>query len=290
MVRLNKVVPVGSASVYAKLESFNPMSSVKDRIAKGMLEDAERRGLVTADTTVIEPTSGNTGIGLAMVCAVKGYRLMLTMPDTMSPERRKLLSALGAELVLTPGADGMQGAVEKAKEIAASTPNSFLPLQFENKANPAIHRKTTAKEIVRALDRVDVFVAGVGSGGTVTGVGKVLKRKFPEVKIVAVEPAEAPLLSEGKSGNHRIQGLGAGFVPKVLDRKVIDEVVAVSYEDARHMSRELARREGILVGVSSGAAAHAAVEVARSLPEHMNVVVILPDTGERYLSTDLFGD
>jgi len=290
MIRLNRVVPAGSASVYAKLESFNPMSSVKDRIAKSMLEDAERKGLLAGDATVIEPTSGNTGIGLAMVCAVKGYRLILTMPDTMSPERRKLMSALGAELVLTPGADGMQGAVAKAREIAASLPNSFMPSQFENKANPAIHRKTTAKEIVRALERVDVFVAGVGSGGTVTGVGKVLKKKFPQVKIIAVEPAEAPLLSEGRSGDHRIQGLGPGFVPKVLDRSVLDEIVTVSYEDARSMARELARREGLLVGISSGAAAHVALEVARSLQEHQNVVVIMPDTGERYLSTDLFGD
>jgi len=290
LVRLNRIVPEGAATVYAKLETFNPMSSIKDRIAKGMIEAAERKGLVTAGTTVIEPTSGNTGIGLAMVCAVKGYRLILTMPETMSGERRKLLEALGAEVVLTPGTTGMNGAVEKAKEIVASIPGAFMPQQFENKTNPLTHRRTTAKEILEALGQIDAFVAGVGTGGTITGVGQILKRKFPQVKIFAVEPEESPVLSGGTPGAHGIQGIGAGFVPKTLDTGIYDSVVRVRREDAVKTARDLARREGMLVGISSGAATWAALNVAKALGPGKNVVVILPDTGERYLSTDLFGD
>lgn len=290
MVRLNRVVPADCAAVYAKLEWFNPMSSVKDRIAKGMVEDAEERGLLKEGATVIEPTSGNTGIGLAMVCAVKGYRLVLTMPDTMSVERRKLLKALGAELVLTPGADGMKGAIAKAEELASATPGSFTPRQFENRANPGTHRKTTAKEILKALDRVDAFVAGVGTGGTVTGVGRALRRRFPEVKVIAVEPEGSPVLSGGQPGPHGIQGIGAGFAPKTLDMRVVDSVVRVSDADAVRTAKDLARLEGMLVGVSSGAAAFAAIKVAREMGPGANVVVVFPDTGERYLSTDLFGD
>jgi cysteine synthase A len=290
MVRLNRVVPEGAATVYAKLESFNPMSSVKDRIAKAMIEVAERKGKVTKDTTIIEPTSGNTGIGLAMVCAVKGYKLILTMPETMSIERRKLLAAMGAQLVLTPGPEGMRGALNKAEELGASTPNSFVPQQFENKANPWIHRKTTAKEIIRALDSVDAFVAGVGTGGTITGVGGVLKRKFPDIKIVAVEPEDSPVLSGGKPGPHKIQGIGAGFVPKVLDTKVYDSIIKVPTKDAVETARALAKMEGLLMGISSGAAAFAALKVAKELGTGKVVVVVLPDTGERYLSTELFAE
>ncbi|MCU0860576.1 MAG: cysteine synthase A [Thermoplasmata archaeon] len=290
MVRLNRVVPEGSAEVYAKLESFNPMSSVKDRIAKSMIEAAERRGDVAEGTVVVEPTSGNTGIGLAMVCAVKGYRLILTMPDTMSAERRKLLSALGAELVLTPGKDGMLGAVKRAEEIAAVTENAFMPQQFRNKANPWIHRKTTAREILKAVDRIDAFVAGVGTGGTITGVGKALKKKHPQVRIVAVEPAESPVLSGRDPAPHKIQGIGAGFVPDVLDRTAYDTVVTVSAGEATEACRRLARKEGILAGISSGAAVHAALNVAKELGPGKIVVVLLPDTGERYLSTDLFAE
>ena len=290
MVRLNRVVPEGAATVYAKLESFNPMSSVKDRIAKAMIEVAERKGKVTKDTTIIEPTSGNTGVGLAMVCAVKGYKLILTMPETMTIERRKLLAALGAQLVLTPGPDGMKGALKKADELAASTPNSFVPQQFENKANPWIHRKTTAKEIIRAVDTIDAFVAGVGTGGTITGVGQVLKKKFPYVKIIAVEPEDSPVLSGGKPGPHKIQGIGAGFVPSVLDTKVYDSIIKVSTKDAVETARALAKMEGLLMGISSGAAAFAALKVAKELGPGKTVVVVLPDTGERYLSTELFAE
>jgi len=290
MVRLNRVVPEGAATVYAKLESFNPMSSVKDRIAKAMIEVAERKGKVTKDTTIIEPTSGNTGVGLAMVCAVKGYKLILTMPETMTIERRKLLAALGAQLVLTPGPDGMKGALKKADELAASTPNSFVPQQFENKANPWIHRKTTAKEIIRAVDTIDAFVAGVGTGGTITGVGQVLKKKFPDVKIIAVEPEDSPVLSGGKPGPHKIQGIGAGFVPSVLDTKVYDSIIKVSTKDAVETARALAKMEGLLMGISSGAAVFAALKVAKELGPGKTVVVVLPDTGERYLSTELFAE
>ncbi len=290
MVRLNRIVPEGSATVYAKLESFNPMSSVKDRIAKSMIEAAERKGLVKADSTIIEPTSGNTGIGLAMVCAVKGYKLILTMPETMTLERRKLLSAFGAQLVLTPGPEGMKGAVKKAEELAASTPNSFMPQQFKNKANPWVHRKATAKEILKAVERIDAFVSGVGTGGTITGVGQVLKRKYPQVRIVAVEPEDSPVLSGGKPGPHKIQGIGAGFVPDVLDTKIYDTIIKVATKDAIETTRKLARLEGLLVGISSGAAGFAALRVAQELGAGKTVVVVLPDTGERYLSTDLFAE
>lgn len=290
MVRLNRIVPQDSATVLAKLESFNPMSSVKDRIAKSMIEVAERKGEVNKDTTIIEPTSGNTGIGLAMVCAVKGYKLVLTMPETMTVERRKLLAAFGAQLVLTPGPEGMTGAVRKAEELRASTPNSFMPQQFKNKANPWIHKKTTAKEILKAVDRIDAFVSGVGTGGTVTGVGRVLKKKYPQVKIVAVEPEDSPVLSGGKPGPHKIQGIGAGFVPEILDTKVYDTIIKVATKDAAETTRRLAKEEGLLMGISSGAAAFAALQVAKDLGPGKVVVVVLPDTGERYLSTDLFAE
>ncbi len=290
LVRLSRMMPLGAATVYAKLESFNPMSSVKDRIAKSMIEAAERKGKVNKDTTIIEPTSGNTGIGLAMVCAVKGYKLTLTMPETMTVERRKLLTAFGAQLVLTPGPEGMNGAVKKAQELAKATPNSFVPQQFENKANPWIHRKTTAKEIMRALDKVDAFVAGVGTGGTITGVGQALKKKYPAVRIVAVEPEDSPVLSGGSPHPHKIQGIGAGFIPRVLDQSVYGSIIKVSTKDAQETTRMLARSEGILAGISSGAAAFAALKVAQELGPGNNVVVVLPDTGERYLSTDLFGE
>jgi len=290
MVRLNRIVPAGAATVYAKLESFNPMWSVKDRIAKAMVEAAERKGLVNKDTTIIEPTSGNTGIGLAMVCAVKGYKLILTMPETMTVERRRIMAALGAQLVLTPGPEGMSGAIKKAEELAAVNPNSFLPQQFKNKANPWIHRKTTAKEILRAVDKIDAFVAGVGTGGTITGVGQVLKRKYPQVKVFAVEPEDSPVLSGGKPGPHRIQGIGPGFVPDVLDTKIYDEVIKVGTKDAFETSRKLAKLEGIFAGISSGAACFAALKVAKDLGPGKTVVVVLPDLGERYLSTDLFAE
>jgi cysteine synthase A len=290
IVKLNRIVPDGSATVLAKLESFNPMSSVKDRISKAMIEVAERKGKVNKDTTVIEPTSGNTGIGLAMVCAVKGYKLVLTMPETMTIERRKLMAAFGAQLVLTPGPEGMSGAIRKAAELAKATPNSFLPQQFENKANPWIHKKTTAKEILRAVEKVDAFVAGVGTGGTVTGVGQVLRRKNSQVKIYAVEPEDSPVLSGGKPGPHKIQGIGAGFVPAILDTKIYDSVIKVATKDAQETARALAKKEGLLVGISSGAAAFAALKIAKELGPGKTVVVVLPDTGERYLSTDLFGE
>jgi len=290
LVRLSRLTPAGSATVYAKLESFNPMSSVKDRIAKSMIEAAERKGKVDKDTTIIEPTSGNTGIGLAMVCAVKGYKLILTMPETMTIERRKLLAAFGAQLVLTPGPEGMNGAIKKAEELVESTPNSFMPQQFKNKANPWIHKKTTAKEIMRALDKIDAFVAGVGTGGTITGVGQALKRKNPLTRVVAVEPEDSPVLSGGSPHPHKIQGIGAGFVPDVLDKKVYDSIIQVATKDAQETSRKLAKVEGILVGISSGAATFAALKVAHELGHGKTVVVVLPDTGERYLSTDLFAE
>jgi len=290
LVRLSRLTPAGSATVYAKLESFNPMSSVKDRIAKSMIEAAERKGKVNKDTTIIEPTSGNTGIGLAMVCAVKGYKLVLTMPETMTIERRKLLAAFGAQLVLTPGPEGMNGAIKKAEELAGSMPNSFLPQQFKNKANPWIHKKTTAKEILRALDQIDAFVAGVGTGGTITGVGQALKRKNPQVRIIAVEPEDSPVLSGGSPHPHKIQGIGAGFIPEILDTTVYDSIIKVATKDAQETSRKLAKIEGILVGISSGAATFAALKVAHELGAGKTVVVVLPDTGERYLSTDLFAE
>jgi cysteine synthase A len=290
LVRLSRLTPAGSATVYAKLESFNPMSSVKDRIAKSMIEAAERKGKVNKDTTIIEPTSGNTGIGLAMVCAVKGYKLILTMPETMTIERRKLLAAFGAQLVLTPGPEGMNGAIKKAEELAGSTPNSFLPQQFKNKANPWIHKKTTAKEILRALDQIDAFVAGVGTGGTITGVGQALKRKNPQVRIIAVEPEDSPVLSGGSPHPHKIQGIGAGFIPEILDTTIYDSIIKVTTKDAQETTRKLAKIEGILVGISSGAATFAALKVAHELGAGKTVVVVLPDTGERYLSTDLFAE
>jgi cysteine synthase A len=290
LVRLTKLVAGDSARVFGKLESFNPMGSVKDRIALNMINEAEKAGLIDADTAIIEPTSGNTGIGLAFVCASRGYKLVLTMPDTMSLERRKLLKALGAELVLTPGASGMKGAIEKAKEIAQSRPKSFVPMQFNNPANPDAHRRTTAVEIWEDTDgEVDILVSGVGTGGTITGVAEVLKQRKASVMAIAVEPADSPVLSGGEPGPHKIQGIGPGFVPAVLNTQVIDEIIKVSYQDAAETSRRLARLEGILCGVSAGAATWAALQVA-ALPENRDklIVAILCDTGERYLSTDLW--
>lgn len=290
MVRLNKIAAGLPASVVAKLEFFNPGGSVKDRIAERMIREAEEKGLINKNTLIIEPTSGNTGIGLAMVCAARGYRLVLTMPETMSVERRRLLRAYGAEVVLTPGAEGMSGAVRRAMELAAEHPGSFIPQQFANPANPAAHRATTAEEIWRDTGgRVDFFVAGVGTGGTITGVAGALKEKRPGLKAVAVEPAASPVLSGGLAGPHGIQGIGAGFVPEVLDRSLLDEIMPVKDADALNTARRLAAEEGLLVGISAGAAAWAALQVA-SRPENKDktVVVLLPDTGERYLSTELF--
>ena len=278
------------ASIVAKLEYFNPMGSVKDRIAFAMITAGEVAGKINKDTLIIEPTSGNTGVGLAFVAASKGYKLILTMPETMSIERRNLLKALGAKLVLTPGADGMKGAIKKAEELAQENANSFIPQQFQNPANPEVHRQTTAEEIWRDTDgKVDIFIAGVGTGGTITGVGETLKKHKPSVQIIAVEPAASPVLSGGAPGPHKLQGIGAGFVPDVFNRGVVDEIITVGNEEAFATSRQLSKTEGLLVGISSGAAAWTAAEVAKR-PENKGkvIVVLLPDTGERYLSTPLF--
>lgn len=292
LLRLSKYEKVHNieANLISKIEYFNPAGSVKDRIAHSMVEAGEKLGLINKDTVIIEPTSGNTGIGLAFVAAAKGYKLILTMPESMSIERRKLLKAYGAELVLTPASEGMKGAIKKAEELASEIPNSFIPQQFNNKANPTIHEHTTAMEIIRDMDeKVDIFVAGVGTGGTITGVGKALKEKNPNVKIIAVEPEDSPVLSGGKPGPHKIQGIGAGFIPSVLDSDIIDEIIKVSNEDAFNTTSEIAKLEGLLVGISSGAAIYAAGKIGiREENKVKNIIIMLPDTGMRYLSTTVF--
>lgn len=289
LVRLNRVVPAGAADVYVKLESFNVGGSVKDRIALNMIEVAEQEGKLKKGDTIVEPTSGNTGVGLAMIGAAKGYKVLIVMPDTMSVERRKLAQAYGAELMLTPGADGIKASIAKAEELA-SLDGYFMPMQFDNVANPAVHAATTGPEILEAFngEAPDAFVSGVGTGGTLTGAGKVLKNTNPDVKIYAVEPAESPVLSGGDPGSHKIQGIGTGFVPTVLDTVLYDEVLKVTSDEAAEMTRRLAKEEGILVGPSSGAAIKAAVDVAQTLSSNQRVVVVAPDTGERYLTTGVF--
>ena len=290
LMRLNKISEQTGAEVYAKLEFFNPGGSIKDRVGLSMIAAAETSGRISSQTVIIEPTSGNTGIGLALVCAAKGYRLILTMPETMSAERRALLAAYGAELVLTPASEGMSGAIAKAEDLASSLPDAFMPMQFANPANPEIHRRTTAEEIWRDTDgNVDIVISTVGTGGTATGLAEALKERQPSLQAIAVEPAGSPVLSGGAPGPHAIQGIGAGFVPEVFNAEVIDEIVQVTDEEAMNMARQLARREGILVGISSGAAAHAAAVIAaREENRNRLVVVVLPDTGERYLSTPLW--
>jgi cysteine synthase len=290
LVRLQRIVKPGMANIYVKVESFNPGGSVKDRIALEMIKDAEERGALRPGGTIVEPTSGNTGIGLAMIAAARGYRLIVVMPETMSVERRLLMAAYGAEFVLTPGSEGMNGAIEEAKRLLRENPDYFMPQQFENPANPEAHRKSTVLELLDQLSNIDAFVAGIGTGGTITGVGEVLKTHLPNVKIVGVEPASSPVISGGKPGPHKIQGIGAGFVPKVLNKTILDELIPVVNEDALETARKLAREEGLLVGISAGAAVSAALQVASSLGEGKNVVVIAPDTGERYLTTELFAN
>lgn len=292
LVRLNRIVPDGSAEIYVKLEYQNPGSSVKDRIAISMIEVAEKEGILKPGDTIVEPTSGNTGIGLAMVAAAKGYKAILVMPETMSLERRNLLRAYGAELVLTPGAEGMNGAVRKAEELAAENPSYFIPQQFKNQANVKVHRETTGPEIVEAINsldgKLDAFVAGIGTGGTISGTGEVLKQNFPNIHIVAVEPAASPILSGGKPGPHKIQGIGANFVPDILNREIYDQVITIENDDAFEVARRVAKEEGILCGISSGAAIKAALQVAKDLGPGKRVIAVVPSNGERYLSTPLF--
>lgn len=287
IVKLNRMVDENSADVYLKLEYMNPGSSVKDRIALAMIEDAEKKGLLTPDSTIVEPTSGNTGIGLAMIAAAKGYKAILVMPETMSMERRNLLRAYGAELVLTPGPEGMKGAIKKAEELADEH-GYFMPQQFNNLSNPEIHRVTTAKEIISQMDQVDAFVAGVGTGGTITGVGEVLKETYKDVKVYAVEPKDSPVLSGGAPGPHKIQGIGAGFVPSILNTEIYDGIIKVDNDDAFEYARKMARTEGILGGISSGAAVYAALQLAKELGKGKKVLAIIPSNGERYLSTPLY--